>query len=115
MMIKNYLIVAVRNLKRHKVYSFINISGLAIGIASFLLIMIWVMDELSYDQFHHNADFLYRIEQDQNYSGSIYHVNVTPYPMAEGVKAEIPEIKHATPYQHAGTLLLRHKNKSPLL
>ncbi len=111
-MIKNYLIVALRNLRRHKVYSFINISGLAIGIASFLLIMLWVMDELSYDQFHANADFLYRIEQDQNYSGSIYHVNVTPYPMAEGVKAEIPEIKYATPYPHAGTLLLRYKDKS---
>jgi ABC-type antimicrobial peptide transport system permease subunit len=111
-MIKNYLIVAIRNIRRNKVYSLINVSGLAVGMASFLLIMIWVMDELSYDQFHANVDYLYRIEQDQNYSGSIYHVNVTPYPMAAGVKAEIPEVKYATPYPHAGTLLLRFKEKS---
>jgi ABC-type antimicrobial peptide transport system permease subunit len=111
-MFLNYLKIALRNIKRHKSYSFINISGLAIGMASFLLIMMWVMDELSYDRFHKNADHLFRIEQDQKYSGSVYHVNVTPYPMAEGVKAEIPEVKYATPYPWVGTLLLRHGENS---
>lgn len=107
-MLFNYLKVAWRNIKRHKGYSFINITGLAIGLTCCLLIMIWVMDELSYDRFHANKDDLYRVEQDQNYSGSVFHVNVTPYPMAEGLLAEIPEVKNATPYPLVGTLLLRH-------
>jgi ABC-type lipoprotein release transport system permease subunit len=109
---KNYIKIAIRNIRRQKVYSFINISGLAIGMLCFLLIMLWVIDELSYDRFHDNADRIYRIEQDQHYSGRIFHVNVTPYPMADGAKAEIPEIKYATPYPYTGTLLLRYKDKS---
>jgi putative ABC transport system permease protein len=111
-MIRNYLKVAFRNIKRHKSYSFINISGLAIGMACFLLIMLWVMNELSYDRFHENSDHLYRVEQDQNYSGSVFHVNVTPYPMAQGLKEEIPEVKYASPYPFTGTLLVRHDEKS---
>jgi ABC-type antimicrobial peptide transport system permease subunit len=81
-------------------------------MASFLLIMMWVMDELSYDRFHKNANNLYRVEQDQHYSGSVFHVNVTPYPMAKGLKEEIPEIKYAAPYPNTGTLLLRYGEKS---
>lgn len=108
-MLKNYLKIALRNIIRHKGYSFINIAGLAIGLTCCLLIMMWVMDELSYDRFHENKDTIYRVEQDQNYSGSVYHVNVTPYPMAEGLIAEIPEVKNASPYPNTGTLLLRHK------
>ena len=107
-MITNYLKIALRNIRRHVGYSFINIFGLAIGMTCCLLIMLWVLDELSYDRFHENANSIYRVEQDQFYSGSVFHVNVTPYPMAEGLKAEIPEVKHATPYPYAGTLLYRH-------
>jgi ABC-type antimicrobial peptide transport system permease subunit len=111
-MLKNYLKIAFRNILRHKGYSFINVAGLAIGMACCLVIMLWVLDELSYDRFHENAAQLYRIEQDQFYSERIFHVNVTPFPMAEGCKAEIPEIKYATPYPHTGTLLLRYKEKA---
>lgn len=107
-MLKNYLKIALRNILRHKGYSFINIAGLAIGLTCCLLIYMWVMDELSYDQFHKNKDTIYRVEQNQMYSGSVYHVNVTPYPMAEGLLAEIPEVKNATPFPNTGTLLLRH-------
>ena len=108
-MFKNYLNVAFRSIFRHKGYSFINVAGLALGMACCLLIMLWVMDELSYDRFHEQADALYRVEQDQNYSGEIFHVNVTPYPMGPGLKAEIPEIKDAARYTGTGTLLLRYE------
>lgn len=111
-MITNYLKIALRNIRRHIGYSFINIFGLAVGMTCCLLIMLWVIDELSYDRFHENANHIYRVEQDQFYSGSVFHVNVTPYPMAEGLKAEIPEVKYATPYPHTGTLLLRHGEKA---
>jgi len=58
-MIKNYLKIAFRNIQRHKGYPFINIAGLALGIACCTLILLWVQDELSYDRFHENAENLY--------------------------------------------------------
>jgi len=111
-MIKNYIKIALRNIKKHKGYSFINITGLAIGMASCLLITIWVLDELSYDKFHENAATLYRVEEDQDYSGKIFHVVVTPYPLAPALKDEIPEIIDATRYVYAGGLLFRYGDKA---
>ncbi len=109
-MIKNFIKIALRNIKKHKGYSFINITGLAIGMACCLLITIWVLDELSYDRFHQNAENLYRVEENQDYSGREYHVNVTPYPLAPALKDEIPEIEEATRYVWAGGKLLRYKD-----
>lgn len=111
-MLKNYLKIALRNIFHHKGYSFINVLGLALGIACCLIIMVWVLDELSYDRFHENAASIYRIEQDQFYTERVFHVNVTPYPMSEGCKAEIPEIKYATPLPSTGTVLIRYKDKA---
>jgi len=110
-MLFNYIKVAFRNIFRHKGYTLLNVVGLALGITCCLLILMWVMDELSYDQFHENKNRIYRVEQDQFYSGSVFHVNVTPYPMAEGLIAEIPEVKDASPYPYVGTLLLRYGEK----
>ena len=60
-MLRNYLKVAWRNLLRHKGYSFINIFGLAAGLGSCLMMLLWVRDELSYDRFHSNAAAIYRV------------------------------------------------------
>jgi len=110
-MFKNYLKVAFRNIKRHKGYSFINITGLAIGMACCLLISLWVLDELSFNRFHIHTDQLYRVEFDQNYSGKLFHVTVSPYPMARALEAEIPEIEHAVRSTSMGELLVRHEDK----
>ncbi len=106
-MFKNYFKVAVRNMKRYKVYSFINITGLAIGMACCLLISLWVFDELSYDRFHEFADRIYRVEFDQNYSGNLFHVNVSPYPLARALETEIPEIEQAARYTDLGEMLFQ--------
>ncbi len=111
-MFKNYMKVAMRNIKRYKGYSFINITGLAIGMACCLLICLWVMDELSFDRFHKNAETLYRVEFDQNYSGRDFHVTVTQYPMARALEAEVPEIEHAVRYAYMGEQLFRYGQKS---
>lgn len=111
-MLKNYIKIALRNIKKHKGYAFINITGLAIGMACCLLIIIWVLDELSYDQFHENAAHLYRVEENQHYSGRVYHVIVTPYPLAPALKADVPEIIEATRYVWVGSLLLRYGDKA---
>jgi putative ABC transport system permease protein len=110
-MLKNYLKIALRNIKRQKGYSFINITGLALGMACCLFITIWVLDELSYDKFHEKAANLYRIEENQDYSGRQFHVNVTPYPLAPALKDEIPEIIDASRYVWAGGLLFRYEDK----
>lgn len=69
-MLKNYLIVALRNIKKNKVYSLLNISGLAIGMAAFILIFLYVRYELSFDQWNQNADRIYRVVQKQ--LGNVY-------------------------------------------
>jgi len=79
-MIKNFFRTTFRYIARQKVFTFINITGLAIGLAASLLILLWIQNELSYDRFHSNAENIYRVEMDQNYSGDVYHVYVTPQP-----------------------------------
>ena len=111
-MFKNYVKIAFRNLQRHKMYSSLNIIGLAVGITCSLLITLWVLDELSYDKFHTHADRLYRVEFDQNYSGQLYHVNVSPHPMAPALVEEIPEVENATRVNPMEELLVKHAEKT---
>ena len=63
-MLKNYLKTAIRNLWRFKGYTFINVMGLAIGMAACMLILLFVKDELSYDTYHENADRIYRVSRE---------------------------------------------------
>ncbi|MEO6978765.1 MAG: ABC transporter permease, partial [Mucilaginibacter sp.] len=100
-MIKNYFKIAWRNIVRHKAYSFINLSGLAIGMASSILILLWVQNELSYDRFHKNADQTYRITCDA--SGFKAAVNTAGMP--GGLKAKMPEIKNTVRLSHLSSSL----------
>jgi ABC-type antimicrobial peptide transport system permease subunit len=111
-MLKNYLKIALRSIRKHKGYSFINIAGLAVGIASALFILLWVQDELSFDRFHANAPTLFRVEQDQKGGQGTFHVNVTPYGMGPALKAEIPEVKESSRFARGGTLLVRTSEKA---
>jgi len=94
-MFKNYLIIAVRNLLRQKGYSIINISGLAIGLAAFILIVLHVTDELSYDRFHKNADNIYRVCIDGMISGDVFNVAVSAPPMGQAMVRDIPEVTNS--------------------
>lgn len=91
-MLKNYLKTALRNIKKHKGYSFINIAGLAVGMACCILIFLWVQDELSYDGFHRNSDRIYRISYAEEIGGSYDHYSHSPFPAAGAFTAEIPGI-----------------------
>lgn len=91
-MIKNYLQIAFRNMLRHKGYSFINIAGLAAGIACCILIMLYVRDELSYDRFNEKIDRIYRLERKGVIQGQEFHVAVTAHPTGPAFKNELPEI-----------------------
>ena len=92
-MFKNYIKIALRNMKRQKGYSFINIMGLAIGMASVLIIYIYVKHELSYDSYHKDSDRIYRIIFKGEGFGELV---MTPPPMAACLKAELPEIESST-------------------
>lgn len=111
-MFQNYLKIALRNIYKHKGYSFINITGLAIGLACSIFILLWVQDELNYDNFHSNLENLYRIEQDQFYSGEAFHVTVTPYPVGPAYKEMVPEVLDACRFTGMGSILFKYNEKS---
>jgi len=111
-MFRNYLKVALRNIIRHKGYTFLNIFGLAIGMACCILIGLWVLDELNYDRFHENASSICRVESNQNFSGRTLHIYWTPHPLGPALKAEIPEIKNSTRAQNLGPQLIRYEDKA---
>jgi len=90
-MFKNYLKVAFRNIRKQKGYAFINISGLAIGMAACLLIMLWVNDELNFDSFNKNADHIYRLTIDAN-MGTRMKAPVSPTPAGPAMVQEYPEV-----------------------
>jgi putative ABC transport system permease protein len=97
-MLKNYLLVALRNLKRNKVFSFINILGLALGLACSLLIIFWVQDERSMDAFHANRSRLYNVYERQYYDGKIESGYYTPGLLAAELKKKIAGIEAAVDY-----------------
>lgn len=110
-MFLSYLKIAIRNLKRYRGLASINLFGLALGMACTMFILLWVQDELSFDRFHENADVLYRVEQDQFYSGEAYHVNVTPYPPGPVFKSDIPEVVDAARFAYIGTRLVSQDDR----
>jgi putative ABC transport system permease protein len=107
----SYLKTAWRKMMRQKGYAFINVAGLAVGLACALFILLWVQDELSFDRFHANAPALFRVEQDQSGGQGTFHVNVSQYPMGPAIEATIPEIKTAVRQGYAGGLLVRSGDK----
>jgi putative ABC transport system permease protein len=111
-MLKNYLKITLRNIKKHKGYSFINISGLAVGMACCVLILLWVKDELSFDRFHENAEKIYRVTEHQyNSSGDYFPVAVTPWPLAEALKNDFPEVVESARLQILSGRLISYKEK----
>ena len=96
-MFKNYMKITLRNMRRHKGYSFINIAGLVLGFTVVLLITIYIRYELSYDRFHENADSIYRVisKSKEARSGSLWW-NATPGLLKSTLLEECPEFENAT-------------------
>ncbi|MCJ7579904.1 MAG: ABC transporter permease, partial [Candidatus Aminicenantes bacterium] len=107
-MLKSYLRATLRNIKKYKGYSFINIMGLAIGMACCILILLYVFDEMSYDKFHKNHDRIYRVtRQWLNEDGVInLHLGHVAPPVGPSLKNDFPEIVHAVRIIGAGGLLV---------
>jgi putative ABC transport system permease protein len=90
-MLKSYFKIAIRNLLRNKGFSIINISGLAIGMASALLILLWVRGVSGVDQFHTKLDRLYQVWSNDKINGTIRSLSATPEIMAPELKKAIPK------------------------
>lgn len=109
-MLKNYIRIALRNIKKHKAYSFINIAGLAIGMACCILIIQYVRDELSYDRYHEKADRIYRLVDalDLSKPTSRYFA-LSSAPFAPTLKKEFPEVKDAVRFFMGRRRMVSHE------
>lgn len=106
-MFKNYFKIALRNIKDYKGYSFINIFGLAVGMACCILILLWVQDELSFDNFHKNRDNLHRIHVTMN-DGEAW--NSSPWALIAALKKDYPEIEKGSWYYRTSVNTRYEKN-----
>lgn len=93
-MLKNYFKIAIRSLIKKPAYSFINIGGLAVGIASSILILLWVADEYSFDRFHANYDNIYKVYQSQQWAQGIGTGPSMPYPLKETILSKTSDVKY---------------------
>lgn len=110
-MIRNYFKAAWRNIKKYRTYSFINIVGLSVGIASCLLILLFVSDELSYDRFHKNSQRIYRVVHFAQWPGNSLKLAPTPAPFAQALKQDYPEIEEAVRFLPEGGGVLTYEEK----
>lgn len=107
-MFKNYILVAWRNLRKNKTFSLLNIAGLAVGLACFILIAMYVMDELSYDKHNVKADRIYRINSDIRFGGTDLRLAVCSDPMGATLKKDYPQVEQFVRiYASSGSKLLK--------
>jgi len=107
----NYLKIVVRNIKKYKAYSFINIAGLATGMACCLLILLWVHDEWQYDRYHKNTDRIFRVYGKGLINTSEINMALSPAPMAQTLVDECPEVESAVRLYNPGNVLIRHGDR----
>ena len=106
-MLKNFFINALRTMKKQKGYFILNVAGLTIGLTSFLLISLYVIDELSYDRFHKNYENIYRLKVIGRMSGGVMDQAITAAPMASAMLSDYPEVLKATRVTRMGAWLVR--------
>src|SRR3569833_598839 len=106
-MFRNYFKVAFRNLWKNKGFTAINIIGLSVGLATCLLILLYVMDELSFDKYNDKANRIYRVDSDIMFGGNHFVMDVTPEPMAATIKNDYPEVEADVRFRSYGCFLVR--------
>ena len=94
-MLKTWIITSWRNFLKHKSFSIINICGLSLGIACLIAVLLYVLDELSYDKFHTKAERIYQINSISGYDGSSNRYATTSTPLADAIRSDVPEVEEA--------------------
>lgn len=110
-MLSNYIRIALRNLLRFKTYSVINITGLAVGMACCILILLYVYNEMSYDRFNKNSDRIYRIVVNGTLGNNDFNAAVSAPPLRNTLLTDFPEVVAATRIRNFGFPVLRYKDK----
>src|ERR1035437_6351951 len=111
-MIFRDILVGWRNIRKGGIYSFINIAGLSLGMAVVILILFWVVDELSFDKYHQNLDRIYTVYEHQQYSeGQELYTNCTPFPLSSALTKKFAEVERATTYANLDKLLIKYEAK----
>jgi len=111
-MIKTYLKTAFRSLVKNKGFTFINVLGLALGLAACLLIVFYVFDELSYDRFNTKADRIFRVNNEVKFGGNTNSYACSPAPTAAALKADFPEIEQVVRFREKGGNNVKKGNQS---
>jgi putative ABC transport system permease protein len=111
-MINNYFKIAFRNLLSNKGFSAINIAGLAIGLATCLLMLFYVTDELSYDKYNAKADRIYRVDGDIKFGGNHFVLAVAPDAMGPVLKKDFPQVEQYVRFRGYGGLLVKKGNQN---
>lgn len=106
-MIRHYITIAWRNLKRHGFYSFINIAGLAIGVSACIIIVLFVLEELRFDTFNTRAERIYRVHNEIKYGSNHFHMNACSAPTARMLAETFPEIQSTVRFIQFGTYLVK--------
>jgi putative ABC transport system permease protein len=102
LMFRNYVTIAFRNLKKHRFFSMINVIGLAIGIASCLVITLYILQELSFDTHFANASRIYRVDSEILFNGNHHNLAVMPAPAAAAFQNDFPEVEASANFRQWG-------------
>uniref|UniRef100_UPI00404898CC ABC transporter permease n=1 Tax=Roseivirga sp. TaxID=1964215 RepID=UPI00404898CC len=109
-MVKNNFKMAYRSMMRQKFYSFLNLTGLAIGMAACIFIAIFVKEELSFDKHFEDSDKIFRIAGNLKFGDNVFNLGFVPDPMAKTVKEEFPEVENAARTRGDATILVSYNN-----
>jgi putative ABC transport system permease protein len=107
-MFKSYLKIAWRNIWRNKAFSITNLSGLTIGMTCTMLILLWVQDELNWDKFHPDHQNIYQVMVNRDFNGEVNTDKSVPFPLAEELKRNFPQVKNATTDNYGSDIILKY-------
>jgi putative ABC transport system permease protein len=111
-MLTNYLKMAWRTLRKQQGFTFINVFGLAVGLACCMIIMLYILDELSYDRYNTKADRIYRVQSDIKFGGNDTHLAVSPDPVGPTLKNDYPQVEQFVRLHERGTWLVKRTGES---
>ncbi len=110
LMLKNYFTIAIRNLKKHRFYTSINVAGLSLGVAICFIILLFVFYELSYDRHFDKAERIYRINSKIVFGGFDHDMTYAPAPLAATLVSEFPEVEAAIRFRERGSYLIKRND-----
>lgn len=109
-MLRNYLTIAIRHLTRNKVFSLINLVGLALGLATFIVIFFLVVHHQGFDKYHADADRIVRVGMKARLGGELIQIPTVGAPAVKAFRQDVPEVEDATHLYGRGTFHFEHSS-----